>query len=194
MMPAAAPSAFTQYATSGVGSGPGISKTLTPGAQEHGDDFVVEGLRADASVTPDDDAAIGVDADLGEPGDDALGGASHGVAVHPRRSGHDGTAQTGGAEGERRVESTVQLLFVPVVQQLLQGLAVLDVGVAVDPAPDLVAQRRVHKTGMTCVNNVPSDAAADWPASSTSRWFRWPAVTPAAWFDTRLNPSTSAPR
>ncbi len=133
---------------------------------------MVERLGAVTAVTSHDDAARGIGADLSQPGDHALGRSTHGVAIHPGWPGHLGSAQSRGAEREGYVEATVELDFVTVVQQRLQRFAVVDVGVPDDPFEYPFAQRFVHRTGTTRVNNVPSDAAALSPASRTSRWFR----------------------
>ena len=138
-------------------------------AEQHRNDLVVEGLRSPSGVASDDNTPRGLGTDLGEPRDHSLGRASHGEPVHPGRARHHRAAQPRRSEGERRGEAALELRFVTVVEQRLELGAVIGVGVQSDPTQHLFGQRRVHRTGMTRASSAPRKAAADWPASSTSR-------------------------
>ncbi len=92
------------------------------------------------------------------------------AAIHSCGPGHLGSPQPGRAEGERRVEATLEFDLVIGVEQCLQRGAVFVVGIEGDPRRRPGRATRTSHDRQDRRQQRPSDAAACWPDSSTSRW------------------------
>ncbi len=122
-----------------------------------------------ASVTTHYDTTREVEAEFAQPSDDPLSGSAHRAAIHSGRSGHLGSAQTGRAEGQWRIEAPTEFGLVTFLEQCGERRAIRFIGVARHPFGDPFNQRLVHRTGTSRPNNAPSEPAAFCPASRTSR-------------------------
>jgi hypothetical protein len=89
-----------------------------------------------------------VDPDLGQPGDDPLGRPTNSAAVHPRGPGHLAPAQSRGAEGQGLVEETMDLLFVTIINESLEGGPVAFIRVHRQPGTHPREEFVVHSTGI----------------------------------------------